>query len=102
MIESVDPIPVLVTLSILSMAIRGIVQALKRQFPAVSGGWTQLAAVVLGLLTAVSLDLLGTGPLLTVLGATAANTPPVIVDYLITGAVLGLGAGYLADIVKKP
>lgn len=93
-----DPIAALTTITVLGVIVKSLVDALRRQYPRVDGIWPQLFSWALGGGMAWALDIQGTEALLDYLGATAGREPIASVDYLLTGAAIAAGAGFLAEI----
>jgi hypothetical protein len=96
--STIDPVAMLATLAVLGVFVKGIVDAIRRQYPRIDGLKSQALSVAVGALIAWGFDLQGAAAILEATGAAAARVPIVPVDYLITGAALGLGAGFLAEI----
>jgi len=96
-----DPIQILATIAALSLVVKGVVDALRRQYPSLDGGVVQLIAVALGIGVAVALDIRGTLALLDSIGAGAGRVPISAVDYVITGVAIAFGAGALAEAVGR-
>lgn len=93
-----DPIAALTTITVLGVVVKSIVDAVRRHYPRLDGIGPQLAAWALGSGTAWALDIQGTEALLEYLGAAIGRAPIAPVDYLLTGAAIAAGAGFLAEI----
>lgn len=100
-VEVISPANMLATLAIFGTFVTKIVDAVRRQYPALAGLKVNVAAWVLGSGLAFAFDLQGAEAILEVVGAAAAREPHLIVDYLITGAVIAAGAGVIADLTDR-
>lgn len=89
---------ILATIGVFAVFVKGLVDAIRRQWPRVDGLWVQVVAVVIGAAAAAVFDLQGTAVLLEAAGAGAARVPAVPIDYVLTGAAIGLGSGFLAEL----
>lgn len=99
---ALDPGAVLATAAAFAVAVRAIVQAIRRQWPYIDGIWVQVLALGLGALAAWAFDLQGAEALLEYVGAPAARVPHVALDYLVTGGAIAATAGFFEDLAKKP
>lgn len=99
--EALDPAAILATLAILGTLTKGLVDALRRHYPRLQGFGVQLVAAGLGALQAWGFDLRGTEAMVELAGATVGRIPPAPVDYLLTGAAIAAGAGFLAELSGK-
>ncbi len=96
-----DPGTIAITLSAFAIVTKGIIDALRRQWPRFDGGWVQVAAVTLGAVVAWVFDIQATETLLSTAGATVGRIPPDPLDYLITGGAIAFAAGLLAEITGR-
>lgn len=90
---------ILVTVGMFAVVLKGIVDALRRQFPKLDGIYVQLISVVIGALAAWGFDLKATAALLDQSGAHVGRMPVPAVDYLITGVAIAFTAGIFAEAV---
>lgn len=100
-VPPIDPLDLLATLAVLSVVVGKIVEAARRKWPYLDGMAVTALAAAVGVVVAYGLDLRGTVVLLETIGAAGNRTPPVWLDYVITGAAIGLGSGWLADFARR-
>lgn len=100
--QPIDAGAILATAAVFAVVIRGVIQAIRRQWPFVDGLWVQVLALILGFAAAWVFDLQGAEALLEYVGAPAARVPHVLVDYLVTGGAIAATAGFFSDVAKNP
>jgi len=93
-----EPTEILTTIAVLGVVIKAVVEAVRRQYPVLDGIRVQGLAWALGAGTAWALDIKGTEALLEAMGAAAGRVPITTVDYIITGAAIAAGAGFIAEL----
>lgn len=91
---------VIATVGALALVTKSVTQAVRRRYPALDGTAVQVVAWVLASGFAMAIDLRATSALLESIGATPGRTPIPLVDYIVTGAAVAAGAGWLAE--QKP
>lgn len=96
-----EPLAVITTVGVIGVVVKAIVDGLRRHYPKLDGLWPQLIALTLGAGIAWAFDLRGAEALLEYVGGAAGRTPIVAVDYLVTGAAIAAGAGFLAEISSR-
>lgn len=89
---------ILATIGVFSVAVKGLVDAIRRQWPRIDGLSVQVIAVAVGAVSAWMFDLKGAAVLLDAAGAGAARVPTAALDYILTGVAIGLGSGVLAEL----
>lgn len=95
---AVDPLAVITTIGVFGVIVKSIIDTIRRRYPRLDGTLVQVGALLLGSGLAWSFQLRGASSLMQYLGATAANAPYWAIDYLVTGAAIAAGAGFLAEI----
>jgi hypothetical protein len=96
-----DPVQILATLAVFAVVLKGIVDAVRRQWPGLDGLVDQIVAIVLGAGIAWAFDLRATLALLEQAGAGVGRLPAPALDYLITGAGMAFAAGFFAEVAGK-
>ena len=95
------PVEIIATVTVLSVIVKAVVDAIRRGAPVVDGLGAQLLAWLLGVFVAWTIDLRATLALLEAAGGGAGRIPPAFADYLITGAAIAAGAGAIAELVGR-
>jgi hypothetical protein len=96
-----DPIQILATVAVLGVVVKGIVDAIRRQWPGLDGLVVQVAAVLVGAGIAWALDVRATEALLESVNASVGRIPPPALDYVVTGVAMAAAAGFLAEIAGR-
>lgn len=96
-----DPGTIAVTIAAFGVVTKGIIDALRRQWPRFDGGWVQAGALALGTAEAAVFDLQATEALLSAAGVSVGRIPVDPLDFLITGGAIAFGAGLLAEVVGR-
>jgi hypothetical protein len=92
-----DPLDLGVTLAVFAVAVKAVVDALRRQWPRLDGLAVQVVALLVAAGSAWAFDLHAAEALLTAAGATAGRAPPAVLDFLITGGAIAAAAGLFAE-----
>lgn len=100
-VEVISPANMLATLAIFGTFTVKIVDGIRGQLPGLGGLKVNALAWAIGAVLSFSFDLQGAEAILEVVGASAAREPHLIVDYLLTGAVIASGAGVIADLTDR-
>jgi len=95
-----DPIGVIATVGVLAIVLKGIIQAIRRQWSQIDGLWVQMIAIALGFGAAAAFDIRATAALLETAGAQVGRMPVPVVDWLITGVAIAFSAGLFAEAVS--
>lgn len=100
-VPPIDPTSMLATLAIFGTITKAVVDAVRRQRPALEGWKVQALAWAIGIAFAAGFDLQGAEAILAFVGASAAREPHILFDYVITGAAIAAGAGVIAELAGK-
>jgi hypothetical protein len=92
-----DPIQTTASLAVFAAAVKGMIDALRRQWPRLDGLGVQLVAVAIGAGIAWGFDFQATEALLASTGALVGRVPPDPLDYLVTGGAIAAAAGLFAE-----
>lgn len=95
-----EPLAVITTIGVFGVVVKAIVDGARRQYPKLDGLAVQALALALGVGAVWAFDLRGAEALLDFAGATV-RTPHFIADYVITGAAVAAGSGFLAEIAGR-
>ena len=93
-----EPVGILAALGVASVVVLKAVDIVRKLVPSIDGVWVNVASVLVGVGVTFSSGLAGTRELAGELGLELAFVVPRSVDLTLTGVVLGLGAGYFADL----
>lgn len=96
-----EPLAVITTIGVFGVVVKAVVDGVRRRFPGLDGLLVQGLALVFGFGLAWAFQLHGAAALIDYIGADAATVPNVWVDYVVTGAAIAAGAGFLAEIAGR-
>lgn len=96
-----EPVGALAVVVILATLTLKAVEQIRRFFPSLENGWVIMVAWGVGSVLAALTGTAATADLFASWGLTLTTTPPLFLDYLVTGIIVAVSAGVFADMTGR-